>query len=290
MLRRLAVLAVGFAVVSPRRTPLLVRIPAAAPPSLRQLAKGLVAVGSPGAVVWVRTRRARGRRRRVREPAHQGANQRGTRLPRRKRHQDLRRDARPPARRRGCAAARRPTRPLVSEPSSERPGDHPPAAAQPHERGLQLHRRRTADRGDGSNPGAAWAPTAFVALATSHPPVFAPGRGWSYSNTGYILLGMVIEATAHARGRVARSDPRPARTRARACRRWPRFPRRSRAATCCVATVSCRRPAAGRRTSPAGTRPGRGRRAELSRTWQISAGSTRRCFGVSWCRPSDSAR
>ena len=63
-----------------------------------------------------------------------------------------------------------------------------------------------------------------MALATSHPPVFAPGRGWSYSNTGYILLGMVIEgATGHTladelRGRIL--DPLD--SRARACRRWPR--------------------------------------------------------------------
>lgn len=31
-----------------------------------------------------------------------------------------------------------------------------------------------------------------------HPPLFQPGNGWSYSNTNYILLGMIIEAaTGH---------------------------------------------------------------------------------------------
>jgi D-alanyl-D-alanine carboxypeptidase len=38
-----------------------------------------------------------------------------------------------------------------------------------------------------------WAPEALVRLATSHPPLFAPGGGWSYSNTGFILLGLVVE-------------------------------------------------------------------------------------------------
>jgi len=33
-----------------------------------------------------------------------------------------------------------------------------------------------------------------VSLATSHPPYFAPGAGWHYSNTGYILLGMIVES------------------------------------------------------------------------------------------------
>ncbi|MFF7843386.1 serine hydrolase domain-containing protein [Streptomyces ossamyceticus] len=33
-----------------------------------------------------------------------------------------------------------------------------------------------------------------VAFAMTHPPVFAPGTRWEYSNTNYILAGMVIEA------------------------------------------------------------------------------------------------
>ncbi|GAA1353721.1 serine hydrolase domain-containing protein [Catellatospora bangladeshensis] len=32
-----------------------------------------------------------------------------------------------------------------------------------------------------------------VRLGVSKPPTFAPGAGWSYSNTGYALVGMVIE-------------------------------------------------------------------------------------------------
>lgn len=30
-------------------------------------------------------------------------------------------------------------------------------------------------------------------VARSHPPLFCPGRTWAYSNTGYVLLGLIIE-------------------------------------------------------------------------------------------------
>ncbi|MFI0357790.1 serine hydrolase domain-containing protein [Actinomadura sp. 9N407] len=33
----------------------------------------------------------------------------------------------------------------------------------------------------------------LVKLALAHPPVFAPGAGWGYSNTNYLLAGMLIE-------------------------------------------------------------------------------------------------
>ena len=42
------------------------------------------------------------------------------------------------------------------------------------------------------------APEALVALATAHPPYFAPGTSWRYSNTNYILLGMVAERVSGA--------------------------------------------------------------------------------------------
>lgn len=37
-------------------------------------------------------------------------------------------------------------------------------------------------------------PAELVAIGLSHPPLFAPDKGWAYSNTGYIVLGMLVEA------------------------------------------------------------------------------------------------
>jgi D-alanyl-D-alanine carboxypeptidase len=48
-----------------------------------------------------------------------------------------------------------------------------------------------------ADPDAAdhpWAPADLVHIGLSHPPLFAPGTGWAYSNTGYIVLGMLVEA------------------------------------------------------------------------------------------------
>lgn len=39
-----------------------------------------------------------------------------------------------------------------------------------------------------------WPPADLVAIGLSHPPLFEPGAGWAYSNTGYIVLGMLVEA------------------------------------------------------------------------------------------------
>ena len=36
-------------------------------------------------------------------------------------------------------------------------------------------------------------PDEVVARAMAHPPAFAPGAGWQYSNTGYVVVGMIIE-------------------------------------------------------------------------------------------------
>jgi D-alanyl-D-alanine carboxypeptidase len=38
-----------------------------------------------------------------------------------------------------------------------------------------------------------WRPDELLALAFSKPPLFAPGTSWHYSNTNYILLGLVME-------------------------------------------------------------------------------------------------
>ncbi|WP_137989296.1 serine hydrolase domain-containing protein [Streptomyces vilmorinianum] len=38
-----------------------------------------------------------------------------------------------------------------------------------------------------------WTPEQLVAVAMTHKPDFAPGTDWNYSNTNYVLAGMVIE-------------------------------------------------------------------------------------------------
>jgi D-alanyl-D-alanine carboxypeptidase len=45
-----------------------------------------------------------------------------------------------------------------------------------------------------AQPGRVWSPRTLVGIATRHRPLFPPGRGWHYSNTDYVLLGLVAEA------------------------------------------------------------------------------------------------
>jgi D-alanyl-D-alanine carboxypeptidase len=40
----------------------------------------------------------------------------------------------------------------------------------------------------------AWTPQELVGLVAGQPPDFPPGTAWSYSNTGYVLLGLIVEA------------------------------------------------------------------------------------------------
>ena len=44
------------------------------------------------------------------------------------------------------------------------------------------------------NLAYAWRPRQLVKLAVSHKPVWPPGRVWSYSNTNYVLLGLIVQA------------------------------------------------------------------------------------------------
>ncbi|HYO00500.1 MAG TPA: serine hydrolase domain-containing protein [Mycobacterium sp.] len=42
-------------------------------------------------------------------------------------------------------------------------------------------------------PDTVWTPQQLLDIAFAHPPNFAPGRQYEYSNTNYVLLGLVIE-------------------------------------------------------------------------------------------------
>ncbi len=44
-----------------------------------------------------------------------------------------------------------------------------------------------------ADPLKVWTPQELVAFEQGQPAEFAPGQGWQYSNTNYVLLGMVIE-------------------------------------------------------------------------------------------------
>jgi D-alanyl-D-alanine carboxypeptidase len=48
-----------------------------------------------------------------------------------------------------------------------------------------------------ADPLREYTPRQLVGIATAHPPVFAPGAGWSYSSTNYVLLGLVAERATH---------------------------------------------------------------------------------------------
>ena len=43
-----------------------------------------------------------------------------------------------------------------------------------------------------ARPGRAWSPRELVAIAASHGSLFPPGSGFSYANTNYIVLGLVV--------------------------------------------------------------------------------------------------
>jgi D-alanyl-D-alanine carboxypeptidase len=47
------------------------------------------------------------------------------------------------------------------------------------------------------NPDKVWKPEELVNYVLDRPPLFAAGQGWAYSDTNYILAGMVIERVTH---------------------------------------------------------------------------------------------
>jgi D-alanyl-D-alanine carboxypeptidase len=52
-----------------------------------------------------------------------------------------------------------------------------------------------------------WRPLELVQQAVAHPPLFAPGTSWSYSNTNYILLGLIVAAADEASGPLQVASP-----------------------------------------------------------------------------------
>jgi len=46
----------------------------------------------------------------------------------------------------------------------------------------------------GGNLGFHWSPRKLVAIAVSHRPLFAPGARYRYSNTNYLVAGLIVEA------------------------------------------------------------------------------------------------
>jgi len=45
-----------------------------------------------------------------------------------------------------------------------------------------------------AEPNRIWQPQELVEVAIALPPSFAPGQGWEYSNSNYVMLGLIIEA------------------------------------------------------------------------------------------------
>ena len=43
------------------------------------------------------------------------------------------------------------------------------------------------------NPSRVWSPEELLAIGLAEPPAFPPGEGFLYSNTNYVLLGLIIE-------------------------------------------------------------------------------------------------
>lgn len=48
-----------------------------------------------------------------------------------------------------------------------------------------------------TNPLTVYTPQQLITLANSYPPRFPPGTSWSYSNTNYIVAGLILERVTH---------------------------------------------------------------------------------------------
>ena len=92
-----------------------------------------------------------------------------------------------------------------------RGGDHAAPAARPHERAGRVRDRPARERAvPAATPGYRWQPRALAGIAAT----LAAGRAsraprWSYANTNYLLLGLVVERVTGRplRDRPARAHP-----------------------------------------------------------------------------------
>ena len=75
----------------------------------------------------------------------------------------------------------------------------------------ELNPKFTADLS--ANPDKVWTPAERLAYLLDAKPPFAAGQGWEYSDTNYIVLGMIIEQTGSAPyyEQLRAADPRPLR-------------------------------------------------------------------------------
>ena len=200
--------------------------------------------GTPGAggvaVAARRCRRARGNpprpprrpddaaRTRLRRDGYQEADAPRRLVPDREPDQDLRRHGSAPAGGGGAAVARRPRRvascqawfpaadkitirQLLNQTSGLFDYEKDPRVLAPYLAGNLAYR---------------WAPRKLVRIAVSHRPLFTPGTRYSYSNTNYILAGLIVEAATGATlERVLdRRLFRPLRLRHTAFQTSPRMP------------------------------------------------------------------
>ena len=68
-----------------------------------------------------------------------------------------------------------------------------------HRSGIPEFDTLAVDVDAGLHPAKVWSVSEFLDLAAAQPPYFAPGTSYHYSNTDYILLGLIIErATGHS--------------------------------------------------------------------------------------------
>ena len=166
---------------------------------LQQLLDRLVAAGAPGAAGWVRNERGS-------LGAASGLADRRTRQPMRP---ELRFRAGSMTKSLVAAAVLR----LAAEgrlsladplerwlPGALRYGDRVSLRQLLNHTGGVPHRTATLEQAlYASRPGRLrpWTPQALVAMVADQPPAFPAGTAWSYSNTGYVLLGLVVEAASH---------------------------------------------------------------------------------------------